>query len=194
MEMNRETLYNGLNLMYIGELAAIIGLFVGLLILFLPGAVGLSLLILLAALVGAIVGVVGLARLRGEHGDYMTALILLVVGVICNLISKNATGALSVIMDFAGSVLALVRVYLVVRATNTFLAMAGRTDLEAEGRRAFYALVASTVVAVVIGALTQVLSDSLGGLIVLLVIISMVTIAGEAFYLIYLKHSAQALR
>ena len=50
MEMNRETLYNGLNLMYIGELAAIIGLFVGLLILFLPGAVGLSLLILLAGI------------------------------------------------------------------------------------------------------------------------------------------------
>ena len=196
MEINKETLYSGLNLMYIGELTAIIGLIVGLAVIFLPGggALALSLLILLIALAGAIVSVAGLFKLRGEHADYKNALILLIISIIYNFIGGRATGFLPAVLDLAGTVLGLVRVYLVVRATNTFLSAVGREELTAEGNRAFYAQIVGAVVALVSSALTVMLSENLGGLVVLLVLLALVGIVVEALYLIYLKHSAAALR
>lgn len=196
MEIHRETLYGGLNLMYIGELTAIIGLIAGLAAMFLPGsgALALSLFILLIGLAGAIVSVAGLFKLRDEHEDYKSALILLIISVICNFIDGRATGFLPAVLDLVGTVLGLVRVYLVVRATNTFLSAVGREELTAEGNRAFYAQIVGTVVALVSSALTVMLSENLGGLVVLLVLLALVGIVVEALYLIYLKHSAAALR
>ena len=193
MEINRETMHSGLRMMYIGELAGVIGLVLGLVVMFLPGTGLLGLFILLVALVCTLVSVAGLFKLRREHSDYMNALILLIAGFICQLISNRAGGGLSVILSLATSVLGLVRTYLIIRTTNTFLSAAGREDLTAEGNRAFYATVASAVVAVVISVLTVVLSDSQGGLVVMLAIVSLAAIAAETFYLVYLKHSADAM-
>ena len=190
MGYRNEVLYNGLHLMYIGEIIAVIGLFAGLTVLFLPGMIVLSLVILLAALVGAIVSVVGLARMRNEHGDYTIALILVVAGIVLNLIGNRAAGFTATVLDTVGSLIALVRVYFIIRATNGFLTEAGRLDVAEKGRRVMYIQIAGAVASAVIGGLAELFGGSLGILVVLLVISALLGIVIAVAYLSYLKASS----
>lgn len=108
MEYNGEILYSGLNLMYIGQIVVLIGVFGGIFLLLIPGLSILGLLGLLAGAVGAVISIVGQFKLRNEHPDYMTAFILLVVAFILNLISKNTAGIISTVTDLSCSAVSLV--------------------------------------------------------------------------------------
>ena len=197
MESHNYDLYKGLRMMYLGELVAVIALVVGLLILLIPGLAALGLLLILAAAVGVVISVVGLVRLRKLSDDYMSALIVLVIAFICGMIADNISGALSSLLDMVSSVLGLAQIYFVVRATNAFLIPAGREDVAGRGKKALYVQVASVAVSLVVSvlALAAVSSGNEGaifGVMVLLLIPSLMSIAASIMYLIYLKDSAQA--
>lgn len=194
MEYNKMTLHDGLHLMYLGELIGLVGLIVGLGVLLIPGLGLLGLFIILSALVGVVMSIVGLFKLRNEHSDYMIALIILAVSFVCGLISKNSSGLLSTVFDLANSVLGLAKLYYVIRTTNMFLSQIGREDLVEKGRKALFVQAASTVVAVLVDGLSLVMRDSIGALVVLLIVIAVVAIIAAWFYLNYLKESSEALR
>lgn len=194
MELNHTTLYGGLHLMYIGQIVLLIGIFGGIILLFVPGLTILGLLGLLAAAVGAIISIVGQFKLRNEHPDYMTALILLVVAFVLNLIYRNSTGVIEMVSDLARSVASLAGTCLVIRATNHFLNQIYREELAAKGKTTLIALIVTNIAAILLGMLTDMLRDNLSGLIVLLIAVSALGIIGGLFMISYLKASAEALR
>ena len=76
----------GLNLMYVGNMIAIVSALCTLLtFIILP----LVILTSIAAFIGGVVCLVGLAKLRNEHEDYMSALMACVLGIVFGLLSNN---------------------------------------------------------------------------------------------------------
>lgn len=194
MELNNNTLYGGLHLMYIGQIVLLIGIFGGIFLMFIPGLAVLGLLVLLAGAVGAIISIVGQFKLRNEHPDYMTAFVLLIVAFVLNLIYRNSTGIIAAVSDLAGSAVSLAGTYFVIHATNSFLSRAGREELAAKGQTTLIVQIITSVAAILLGGLTDLLSDSLGGLVVLLMVVSILGVIGGVFLVSYLKASAEALR
>lgn len=194
MELNNNTLYGGLHLMYIGQIVLLIGIFGGIFLLLIPGLSVLGLLVLLAGAVGAIISIVGQFKLRNEHPDYMTAFVLLIVAFVLNLIYRNSTEIIAAVSDLGGSAVSLAGTYFVIRATNSFLSRKGREDLAAKGKTTLIVQIVTSVAAILLGLLTDVLGDNLGGLLVLLIAVSALGIIGGLFIISYLKVSAEALR
>lgn len=81
-----------------------------------------------------------------------------------------------------------------IRATNSFLAQRGWDNLVEKGKTILTVQIVTSVAAIMLGALTDMLGDSLGGLVVLLVVLSTIGIIGGVFMINYLKASAEALR
>lgn len=194
MGNNMQQLYSGLHLMYIGDLITIIGLTAGLLILFIPGFIVLAILILLAGLVGAIMSVVGLARLRGEHPDYMNALVLFILAFACNMVSKYVPGPFANGAELAGSICSLAQAYFLIRGTNSLLCQIGREELAAKGRRVFVIQVAGTVLSMLLSVLTVIFSQELGMLVVLMIVSLLIATIISVFSLLYLKESSEAFQ
>lgn len=199
MKQAHSKLSSGLRLMWLEACAALAVLTAGTLANVLPAfaphalelLVLLTLAVTLAGFVGAAMGVAGLWKLRGEHRDYKITLAVSVVRFICAVVrplNMRLKPALSLII----AVLALLEVYLVVRATNTFLDSAGREDLKTEGKRALWAWAIATLVSWASNAWV-VLSSSRAGGWARVVITQAVIIVTEALYLVYLKHSSEAL-
>lgn len=196
MGYRSERLYNGLHLMYIGNLIAVSSVLITLVMLFIPALLVLALLASLIALVGGIMSVVGLAQLRNEHQDYMMALIAWVVNVVCNLISKNTTGGVSAITSVASTICCLLQMYFTIRATNGFLSQIGREDLIAKGKTVMnveYVSVLATVVLTILGVV-MVMAGGVTLFGIATAVVLVISIAVLVLYLIYLKDSSEALR
>ena len=173
---------NGLHLIYLGNVVAIIAALCMLLAILVPL---LAVLIIFAVLIGGIISLVGLARLRDLHGDYMIALIATVVGIACGLLANNET-FFGNLMNFVQSVCNLAQVYFVVRGTNSFLTERGFYAQVMMGDRAWkWQLIC---IAVSVAALLAIITVILLPLSVILALVALV------FYLTYLKASAEALR
>lgn len=151
----------------------------------------LALAVTLAGFVGAVMGVAGLWKLRGEHRDYKITLAVSVVRFICAVVRPLNT-RLKPALSLTMAVLALLEVYLVVRATNTFLDGAGREDLKTEGKRALWAWAIATVVSLASNAWVVLSASGAGGW-ARVVMSQAVIIVTEVLYLVYLKHSSEAL-
>lgn len=194
MEYNGERLYSGLHLMYLGQLVIVIGLFGALLLLFIPGMFLMSLVGAMASLVGAVMSIVGQFKLRNEHQDYMTSLMLMVIGFPLNLLSNKTTGMMSLVLDVAVMVCSLAQLYFLIRANDSFFAQKGREDMIEKGKQVFLIQVLCTVGAIVLGGAAEIFWENLGIMIVLLALMSIMTIAAAIFVILYLKKSAITLR
>ena len=188
MEYNGERLYSGLHLMYLGQLVIVIGLFGALLLLFIPGMFLMSLVGAMASLVGAVMSIVGQFKLRNEHQDYMTSLMLMVIGFPLNLLSNKTTGMMSLVLDVAVMVCSLAQLYFLIRANDSFFAQKGREDMIEKGKQVFLIQVLCTVGAIVLGGAAEIFWENLGAL------MSIMTIAAAIFVILYLKKSAITLR
>ena len=207
-----KVLSGGLRLMWIGEcvvfvwtitytLTNILGYLAldmtraGRLILLVGTLVGL--VSTLAGLVGMAVGIVGLWKLRGEHTDYRNALILLVALIVCGIFLAMDLESLALILLLILGLLipflALLEVWMVVRATNTFLKGGKRDTLREEGKRALWARAVTTGVSLVSSILTGLLLEGTPRLVTHLVVSAAAMAVSETLYLIYLKHSSEAL-
>ena len=196
MGYHSDTLHKGLDLMYRGELIALVGLIVGIFVLFIP-VIGplLGLVVLLAALVGGIMSLVASFRLSREHRDYQTALVLLIASLACNLIERAVSGGgASVVLSVVQSVCSLGEIYFFIRATNSFLSQEGREDKVQQGRKVFMLQLIACVLSIVLGALLVVLAEDMTLLLVLALVIGVVAIVPAAFFIQYLKDSAEVFR
>lgn len=176
----------GLNLIYVGNMIAIVAALCTLLALLVPLLVIVT---VIAILVGGIVSLVGLVKLRKEHGDYMSALVVCIFGIAFALLSNNET-VFGNIMDLANSICGLLQIYFVIRGTNSFLRDHGCLMEVSMGEKAWKWQLISIAVSVATVVLAFVL------LLVawfLAVIDLVVSIAALVFYLSYLKASAAAL-
>lgn len=176
----------GLNLMYVGKIIAIVAALCTLLALLVPF---LAILTAIAIIVGGITCLVGLVKLRNEHGDYMSALVACILGIVFGLLS-NDKSAFGNLMDLANSICGLFQVYFVIRGTSSFLQDRGCLTEVSMGDRAWKWQLASIAVSVATVVLAFVL---LPLAVILLVVNIIVSIAALVFYLIYLKAGAAAL-
>ena len=199
MNYNSERLRDGLYIMCRGDLVGLVGtvgMYLisalnggGLLTISLRGI--LSLLCLLAFLVGLLVSLVGHFKLCREHRDYKIAFILIVVGPLLSLLGICVPAGMRWSISL---VLWAIYIFLLVRATNYFLAQRERTDLVKQGRRSLAICVGCSVVSGVLNRLINRLGDRLGVLTVLMGVNSLLTIVNTCVKLRYLRKSADALR
>ena len=180
----------GLNLMYVGNMIAIVSALCMLLtFIILP----LVILTSIAAFIGGVVCLVGLVKLRNEHGDYMNALIACVLGIVFNLFSRGDS-AFANFMSIANTICTLLEVYFVIRGTNSFLRERGCLMEVAMGDKAWRWQLISVVAGVVAGILTAVTLFAAPGLSIVLVLGNLVvSIAALVFYLSYLRAGVAAL-
>lgn len=200
-----KVLSRGLRLMWLGEcvvfVCAIAFTLTSILAYLAPDAAMAGFPILLAGTLGGFVGmavnIAGLWKLRGEHTDYRNALILLAASIVCGILTAMVPESLALslllILGLLLPFLALLEVWLVVRATNTFLKGAKREALREEGKRALWAKAATTGVSLVSSILTRLLLDGTPRLVTHLLVSEAAMAVSEALYLIYLKHSSEAL-
>lgn len=187
---NTRKISEGLNLMYVGNIIIIAAALCTLLALLMPFLVILT---SLAIIVGGVVCLVGLVKLRNEHGDYMNALIACVLGIVFNLFSRGDS-AFANFMSIANTICTLFEVYFVIRGTNSFLRERGCLMEVAMGDKAWRWQLISAVASVTVGVLAAVMVFVAPGLIIVLVLGNLVvSIAALVFYLSYLKTSAGAL-
>lgn len=199
MNYNSERLRDGLYIMCRGDLVSLVGIVGmylisalnggGLLTISLRGI--LSLLCLLAFLVGLLVSLVGHFKLCREHRDYKIAFILIVVGPFLSLLGICVPAGMRWSISL---VLWAIYIFLLVRATNYFLAQRERTDLVKQGRRSLAICVGCSVVSGVLNRLINRLGDRLEVLTVLMGVNSLLTIVNTCVKLRYLRKSADALR
>lgn len=176
----------GLNLMYVGNIIAIVAALCTLLALLAPF---LAIITGTAVLVGGVVCLVGLVMLRNEHGDYMSALVACILGIVFGLLSNNES-VFGSMMSLARPICNLLQTYFVIRGTSSFLRGRGCLAEVSMGDRAWKWELISIVVSVAAAVLALVLLP----LAFVLVIVSLVvSIAALVFYLSYLKASAAAL-
>lgn len=179
----------GLHLIYLGNIVAIVSALCMLLAFLMPL---LAILVMFAVLVGGIISLVGLAKLRNLHGDYMLALIAAVVGIACGLLVNNES-ILGSLMKLVQSVCSLVQIYFVVRGTNSFLTERGFYTQAAMGDRAWKWQLVTTAISV--AALLVTITVILLPLGFILALVNMAaSIAALVFYLLYLKASADILK
>lgn len=195
-------LSGGLRLMWLGECIGFAGLLIETIILlgayFIPDVYWLNILLsiplTLAILVGGVMGVTGLWKLRGEHTSYRSALFVLAAILVCTLLKPKDAGILTFVLDLLSTVLALLEGYLTIHATNSFLNGAGREDLRTEGKRVLWAQFALVVISFVSSMLTGLLvADNEVRVVVHLAVITAVMVVPRTLYLLYLKHSSEAL-
>lgn len=176
----------GLNLMYVGNIIIIAAALCTLLALLMPFLVILT---SLAIIIGGVVCLVGLVKLRNEHGDYMNALIACVLGIVFGLFS-NGDSTFANFMSLANTICTLFETYFVIRGTNSFLRDRGCLTEVSMGDKAWSWQLISIVVSVAAVVLALVLLP----LAFILVIVNLVvSIVALVFYLSYLKASAAAL-
>lgn len=187
---NTRKISEGLHLMYVGNIIAIVSLLCILLAFLIPL---LALVIALVALLGGIVSLVGLAKLRNEHADYMSALVACVLGIVFGLLSNNES-TFGSLMDLANSICSLLQAYFVIRGTNSFLRERGCLTEVSMGDKAWRWQLISAVASVAVAVLAAVTFFVTPALSVVLVLgILVVSIIALVFYLSYLKASAGAL-
>ena len=180
----------GLNLMYVGNIIIIAAALCTLLALLMPFLVILTSLMII---IGGVVCLVGLVKLRNEHGDYMNALIACVLGIVFNLFSRGDS-AFANFMSIANTICTLLEVYFVIRGTNSFLRERGCLIELAMGDKAWRWQLISAVAGVVAGILTAVTLFAAPGLSIVLVLGNLVvSIAALVFYLSYLRAGVAAL-
>ena len=137
------------------------------------------------------VSLVGHFKLCREHRDYKIAFILIVVGPFLSLLGICVPAGMRWSMSL---VLWAIYIFLLVRATNYFLAQRERTDLVKQGRRSLAICVGCSVVSGVLNRLINRLGDRLEVLTVLMGVNSLLTIVNTCVKLRYLRKSADALR
>ncbi|MCI9672715.1 MAG: hypothetical protein HFF49_14470 [Lawsonibacter sp.] len=187
---NTRKISEGLNLMYVGNIIIIAAALCTLLAMLMPFLVILT---SLAIIVGGVVCLVGLVKLRNEHGDYMNALIACVLGIVFNLFSRGDS-AFANFMSIANTICTLLEVYFVIRGTNSFLRERGCLMEVAMGDKAWRWQLISAVAGVAAAILVAVMVFVAPGMIIVLVLGSLVvSIAALVFYLSYLKAGAGAL-
>lgn len=148
----------------------------------------------LAGLVGVVVGIVGLWRLRREHRDYKIALVILAAAFVCGmLMPRNPRQLASILILLPVTLLGLLEIYLVIRATNSFLSGVKREPLRTEGKRALWARIATALISLVSSILTGLLLEGTVRVLTHVAVTEAAMIVSETLYLTYLKHSSEAL-
>ena len=181
MDERSQILRSNLKLMYRGEFI----LAISMLFVIIPL---INLFAVLAALVGAIMSVVGMVKLRNEHPDYMNAVIALVINFIAGLFD-GGEGGFSSLMGVISSVAGLFMVYFVIRATNQLLREIGAEAAASAGDKAWKYQIGATITSIVCSVLSLVLFP----LALVFVIISIVVaLAALVYYVRYLDQASSA--
>lgn len=140
---------------------------------------------------GLLVSLVGHFKLCREHRDYKIAFILVVVGPLLSLLGICVPAGMRWSISIVLLVYSPIYMFLLVRATNYFLAQRERTDLVKQGGRSLVICVGCFVASNILNRLINRLGDRLG---VLMGVISLLTIVNTCVKLRYLRKSADALR
>ena len=192
----------------ISTAAAVITVVVVLLSLFsaIAGAMGggglaataiLAIVGVLVTLIGGIIYLIALYGLREVLPDYRTAFLISIGNVIASLVVELlASGSLlASLMDWVSSVLSLLVMWYVLRATGVILADLGREDLIQRGRTTWRLNVAATVGSLVSGLIP--VTTGIVGLSVVLVfqlLVLLLAVVSALWYISYLGCAADAVR
>lgn len=148
-----------------------------------------NVLVIIAAPILAIIGVVAQVRLRKVHPDYQKAVVALVVGFLFNLLGRGE-GSLASVMEMVGTIASTAQTYFIIQATNSLLTEVGGMEEVELGKKAWmwtlYSMIGSAVVTLLGFAGSS-------PLLLLPVIISLIiSITALVFYIKYLKRSSEA--
>jgi len=148
-----------------------------------------NVLVIIAAPILAIIGVVAQVRLRKVHPDYQKAIIALVVGFLFNLLGRGE-GTLASVMGMIGTIAGTAQTYFIIRATNSLLTEIGSREEVELGDKAWKWTLYSIIGSAVVTLLGVAGSSSL--LLLPAVISLIISIVSLVFYIKYLKFSSEA--
>lgn len=173
----------GLKLMFIGQILAVVGL----LLIWVP-LVG-SLIVI----AGFVVEIVGLYKASGDDEGYRTALMLLAVNVVVNLVAGfMGQGLLASLLSVVGTVLSLLAVIQVCTTTANLLHSVGSEALSQRGSTVIKLFLVCTVVSIVCSVLSAIpVLNVLAALVSIVAAIAQ--IVGYILYLMFLHSSSKAL-
>lgn len=173
----------GLKLMFIGQILAVVGL----LLIWVP-LVG-SLIVI----AGFVVEIVGLYKASGDDEGYRTALMLLAVNVVVNLVAGfMGQGLLASLLSVVGTVLSLLAVIQVCTTTSNLLHSVGSEALSQRGSTVIKLFLVCTVVSIVCSVLSAIpVLNVLAALVSIVAAIAQ--IVGYILYLMFLHSSSKAL-
>lgn len=191
MEERNGRLREGLHMMYLGEIVACVSI-LGVLLVLIP-VIGVLLMIpaLVSVIVGGVMVIVGLAKLRNEHPDYKNALIATVAGMVASLF-KNGDGGFATLMEVVSSVVSLFVIYFIIRATNQLLGEIEHSDIRELGGKAWKLELVSQIAGIVVSITSFCMEPSLPILVVELLVMVAISLAALVVYVQYLKQSSQA--
>lgn len=194
MQANHIIAGKALKLMFIGALLGLIATAMGLI----PGISALSGIV---TLVGGVLCLVGLIQAGPAHKLYGRAILMLVLGIACTVISTfviaggTIGGSVGVILFGAVlmmgvSVFGLLQVYCICKATSTLLREAGNETSAAKGDTAFK-INALCYIIVIVLTVVSLFAPTVAG--ILTIANGILGIVGSILYVIFLKDGTDTL-
>jgi hypothetical protein len=173
----------GLKLLFIGEIVAIVGA-----ILSLVPVLGPILIV-----VSEVLMLLGLYKASTDDEGYRTAFIISVANLIVGVINIFVSGVFSSILTIGSTILGLMVVYYVITTTGNLGHSLGNEELASKGKTVWilYLICAIASVVITLISLIPLLGTLVGG--VLAVIVAIVQIVAYILYLIFLYKSSTAL-
>jgi hypothetical protein len=173
----------GLKLLFIGEIVAIIGA-----ILSLVPVLGPILMVASEVLI-----LLGLYKAGADDQGYHTAFIISIANLVVGILNIFVSGVFSSILTIGSTILSLMVVYYVVTTTGNLGHSIGNEELEAKGKTVWtlYLICAIASVVITLISLIPLLGPLAGG--VLGVIVAIIQIIAYILYLIFLSKASQAL-
>jgi len=187
MEERNALLKKNLDLLYQSTLAGVICI----LLMIIPLV---NIIALVVALIAAIMVFVAMYRLRAVHDDYHTAFSLSIINIALQLIGGIAGGWLESSIELISAAVVFAQTYHIIRATNSFLAELGRSDVIERGEATIKMYIINLVVSIVASVLLMIAGNSVGGLMVaLLAIVAVVSLVVSIMAIVqYLKYLGAA--
>lgn len=174
---------NGLKLMFIGQILAIVGV----LLIWVP-LVG-SLIVI----AGGVVEILGLYKASGDDESYRTALMFIAISVVVNLIAGFLEpGILTSLLSVVATILSLLAVIQVCTTTSNLLHSVGNEALSQRGSTVIKLYVVCTVVSLACSVLGVIpIVNIVAGLVSIVAAIAQ--LVGYVLYLMFLYSSSKAL-
>ena len=131
---------NGLKLMFYGEILAIIGIFLTLILI---GPI--------ISLVGGIMVLVGLYQAREDVEGYGTTFMLSIIGIILDIIGMFFSGGvMASLLSIISTIISLAIVYFVCTTTSNLLHCVGAVETEQRGRTVWNIYLICNIISVVL--------------------------------------------
>ncbi len=179
---------NGLHLMFIAEVLAVVGAILMLIpIINLIGSI--------LAIIALVMMLVGLNKAGADDQGYRTAFMLSIVNLVVSIIGAFvSTGAIGGILDIVSTILNLAVVYYVITTTSNLARSIGNEELPRKGHTVWTLYIVCAIISVICAILAMIPSlviIAIAGIIA--IIVAIIQIIAYILYMIFLSNGSKAL-